>query len=291
MQVFEAAVEAMRNGRRAALVTVVGVGGSAPRSSGARMLVYEDGSFVGTVGGGVFEYRLIAQARAAIAEGSPRRFDVHLTRDLGMCCGGAMDAFIEPLATREHLVIYGAGHVGTAVARMAADLDFAVTVVDDRPERLEAGAFPAGVELLEADPRRVIDQLPRGPAAYHLVVTHDHQLDQDLLERLVDQPLAWLGLIGSRNKVAKFFLRLRAAGTDPALFSRVSAPVGLDIGAETPAEIAVSIVAELVRVRRRCERPPLPLSENPLPARGGDGKARPPALGPVLPSSEGPEGD
>lgn len=191
-----------------------------------------------------------------------------------------MEAFVEPLRRQDQLVIHGAGHVGAATARLAAELGFAVTVVDERPEWLDPSRLPPGARLVLADPRRALDTLPSGPQAWHLVLTHSHQLDQDLVELLLPRPLAWLGLIGSRTKVARFLLRYRAAGMDPALFARLSAPVGLDIGAETPEEIAVSIVAELVRARRGVTRPPLPLSEIPLPARGGDGRAHPAALEP-----------
>lgn len=267
MKVLAAAAEAMRQGQPCALVTVIGVDGSAPRASGARMLVGADGSLVGTVGGGTFEYRLVDEALAAIAARAPRRVSVHLTRDLGMCCGGAMEAFIEPLQPQEQLVIYGAGHVGAATAGLAAGLGFSVTVVDDRDDWLTPQRFPTAIRTC-ADPLRVLESLPTGPLAYHLILTHSHALDQDLVERLLPKDLAWLGMIGSRSKVARFFLRLRAAGMDPALFPRLRAPVGLDLGAETPEEIAVSIAAELVRVRRRSVRPPVPLSEIPLPARG-----------------------
>lgn len=275
MKVFEAAAAAMRAGRPAAMVTVVGVDGSAPRASGARMLVYADATIVGTVGGGAWEHRLISEAVAAIEEGRPRRVGLHLTRDLGMCCGGAMEAFVEPLRLTEQLVIYGAGHVGAATARLGLGLGFEVTVVDERPEWLDPARLP-GCALVDRDPLRALDLLPQGPLAYHLVVTHSHGLDQDLVEALLPRPLAWLGLIGSRAKVARFLLRYRAAGVDPALFSRLCAPVGLDIGAETPEEIAISIAAELVRVRHKVGRPPIPLSEIPLPARGGDGRSHPP---------------
>lgn len=260
MNVFEAAAEAVARGRAAALVTVVGVGGSAPRSAGARMLVYQDGAIVGTIGGGHFEHVVVGEAREAIRTGRPRRFHAHLTRDLGMCCGGHMEAYIEPLESTPDLVIHGAGHVGSATARLAAIAGFRVTVVDDRSDLLADADLPTGATRLDGDPRRLLDQLPMGPNAYHLVVTHDHALDQDLVERLLPLPHAWLGLIGSRAKVARFAVRLRAAGTDPELFARLHAPVGLDIGAETPGEIGVSIVAELVRVRRACERTPLPLT-------------------------------
>ena len=144
MMVLEAAAVAIRTGRPAALVTVIGIAGSAPRTSGARMLVYADGSIVGTVGGGAFEYKLIAQATEAIQAGVPRRYNVHLTHDLGMCCGGAMEAFGEPLLVQEQLIIYGAGHVGAETAIAAARLGFAVTVVDDRYEWLQQLCGPSG---------------------------------------------------------------------------------------------------------------------------------------------------
>jgi xanthine dehydrogenase accessory factor len=278
VKVLDAALAAMRAGAPAALVTVTRIGGSTPRSSGARMLVRADGSIVGTVGGGTFEHRVIGEALEAIRTGTPRTYAVHLTRDLGMCCGGAMEAFVEPLRVQEHLVVYGAGHVGTATARIAHALGFEVWVCDERDELATADRFPEGTRLVADDPRRHLDELPWGPHAYHLVVTHSHALDQDLLEQILPRPFAYVGMIGSRAKVAKFFLRFKAAGIDEELFRKVSAPVGLDIGAETPEEIAVAICAELVRVRRRAERPAGAMSEIPLEARGGDGRARPPAL-------------
>ncbi|RME22813.1 MAG: xanthine dehydrogenase accessory protein XdhC, partial [Deltaproteobacteria bacterium] len=250
-------------------VTVIGQGGSSPRSSGARMLVYADGGIVGTVGGGTFEHRLVAEALEAITTGRPRRYAVNLTRDLGMCCGGEMEAFVEPLQPVEDLVIHGAGHVGAATARIAAALGFRVTVVDERDEILDAADLPPSVRRVDADPRRVIDQLPTGPLAYHLVVTHQHSLDQDLVELLLPRDLRWLGMIGSRTKVKRFLFRLRAAGMDEELFARLHAPVGVDIGAETPEEIAVSIAAELVAVRRRHARPVPLLAESPVAGTPG----------------------
>jgi xanthine dehydrogenase accessory factor len=248
--VFAAAAAVADGDRRAALVTVVGVDGSAPRAAGARMVVYEDGDLVGTVGGGAFEHRLRAEAAAAITDGHPRRVRVHLTRELGMCCGGAMDAFVEPLTPAEPLVIYGAGHVGRAVARLAAPLGFQVTLVDDRPDWLEAPGLPEGVRCVGRDPRRAVGATARGPRACHLIVTHDHALDQELVEALIGEDLRWLGMIGSKTKVNRFHLRLRAAGVSAEALRRLRAPVGLDLGAETPEEIALSVCAELVALRR-----------------------------------------
>jgi len=276
MNVFAAAGHAWRTGRPAAFATVIGVGGSTPRSHGARMLVYEDGSIVGTIGGGEVEHRVIASAINAIETGRTERFQVHLTRDLGMCCGGLMEVFIEPLQIRSPFVIFGAGHVALATAPLLLALEFEVTIVDSREELITAKRFP-GCVLEHGDPRDFARGLQEDDAGHWLIVSHDHKLDQDLGEILLPKACAWIGMIGSRAKIAKFFIRYRAAGLDPRLFSKLSAPVGLDLGAETPAEIAVAIAAELVRVRRHADRDPIPLSQIPLPARGEDGIARPPA--------------
>lgn len=170
-----------------------------------------------------------------------------------------MDVYIEPVVPVDHLIIYGAGHVGQATARLAAELGFSVTVVDDRDDWLTPERFPQAQRVL-GDPHAHARALSPDARTYLLITTHAHALDQDLLELLIARPRAWLGLIGSRAKVTKFFLRLRAAGVPESLFGAVSAPVGLDIGAETPEEIAVSILAELIRVRRHVTRPPAPLA-------------------------------
>jgi xanthine dehydrogenase accessory factor len=275
MKVLSAALAAMKSGEAAALCTVVGVEGSAPRARSARMLVRADGEIVGTIGGGELEYRAIDLALEAIRLGRPQRLSVHLTRDLGMCCGGAMEVYVEPLVGVERVHVFGAGHVGTATALLLQSLEFDVHVYDERPDWLNAERLPA-CTLVEGDPRRKLPVL--GPDDSVLIITHSHALDQDLLEALLPQPVRYLGMIGSRAKVAKFFVRLRAAGVDQSLFRKVCAPVGLDIGAETPEEIAVAIAAEMIRVRRSHSDVPLPLSAKPLPARGGDGVATAPGL-------------
>jgi len=239
------------------------------------MLIYEDGHIVGTIGGGEVEHRVIRAAQQAILSGRAERFTAHLTRDLGMCCGGLMEVYIEPLQIRSPLVIFGAGHVAAAVAPLLEALDFDVTIVDDREDLNSAERFP-GCARHTGDPRDYAAQLAPNDAAHWLIVTHDHKLDQDLGETLLPKSCAWIGMIGSRAKVAKFFIRYRAAGLPEALYAKLSAPVGLDIGAETPTEIAVAIAAELVRVRRHADRAPIPLSQIPLPARGADGVACPP---------------
>ncbi len=260
-ELWRSLADAADRGETVVLATVVGVNGSAPRSSGARMVVWPDGRIEGTVGGGNFEAQVIGQALTALETGKPTRYAVHLTRDLGMCCGGAMEVFLEPLRPTDRLLLFGAGHVGRATAAFARDAGWAVTVVDDRDDQNTAERFP-GCERLLVDPRRYAATLQADPRTWVFVVTHDHALDQDLTERLVAQDWAWLGLIGSRAKVTKFHLRLRAAGVTPDRLARISGPVGLDIGAETPEEIAISVLAEMIRVRRKVDRPPLPLGLN-----------------------------
>ena len=266
----------MQSGTPAALVTIIGHAGSAPRQSGSRMLVYGNGQIVGTIGGGTLEYRLIEQALHSIKTGTTVRFEAHLTRDMGMCCGGAVEAYIEPLEAVLDLVIYGAGHVGSATARLAKMAGFRVIVIDERDEFADPSSFDEEIDVRAVDPLRGLDKLPWGDSAYHLIVTHNHQLDQALVEAILPRNFGWLGMIGSRSKVAKFFVRLRAAGMDENLFSKLSAPVGLDIGAQTPEEIAVSILGELIRVRRQSTGPTAPLSSRPIDARGGDGRSHPP---------------
>ncbi len=249
-EVWKALDAAFEAGEAVALATVVGVEGSAPRQGGARMVVWPSGNIVGTIGGGTLEFRVIAQAIEALREGKPRRYAVNLTRDLGMCCGGAMDVYIEPQRPRDRLVIFGAGHVARAAAVQANLLGFSVTIVDDRDDWNTAERFPHAHRLV-TDPRGYARTVTSSPSLWVLVTTHEHALDQDLIETLLPLELAWIGLIGSRTKVTRFALRLRAAGMDPAQFAHLRSPVGLDIGAETPEEIAVSIAAEWVQRRRQ----------------------------------------
>jgi xanthine dehydrogenase accessory factor len=267
MDVWTAAAEAVRAGTPAAFVTITSVGGSAPRHPGARMFVAATGEAIGTIGGGALEHRLIEVARDVATSGTPRKLVIDTVRDLGMCCGGQVEAYVEPLAVRAPFVIFGCGHVAAATAPLLRSLDFAVTVVDARPDLTTADRLP-GVELVVDDPRHWLDGTLPDPRCWYLVVTHDHALDLDLVERLLPRAHAWVGLIGSRGKISRFLVRLEAAGVDAATRSRLCGPVGLDIGAETPAEIAVAIAAEVVRLRRgAADRAPMPLHAAPLKAR------------------------
>lgn len=250
MKVFAAALEANAAGTATALVTVVGAGGSTPRSGGARMLVSSEGLIAGTIGGGAFEYQIIAQAQEALRTGRPTRVSTDLRLDLGMCCGGRMEVYIEPLLPQPTLWIFGAGHVAQAVARLFPSLGFSMHIIDERPEWCSTERFPEAT-VHPSDAMMFIEEHQGALPSHVLITTHDHALDQSILEFFLPQDLQWLGMIGSRAKVQRFFKRLRAAGTPPELFDNLSSPVGMDIGAETPEEIAVSIAAEVVAERRK----------------------------------------
>lgn len=253
-RIFEEAARLSAEGQRFALITVTRTAGSTPRKPGAKMIVVEGGRQVGTVGGGAIEQALVEEARAAIAAGEPRLFRRHLTRELAMCCGGEVEAFIDPLGRKERLVLVGAGHINAALAPLALALGFEVVVADELEEFAAPDRFPPGTRLVHTwEPREW--KTPLGRDTSIVIASRDHEVDQEVLERLASlgaEP-AYLGVIGSRGKLARFRKRLEARGVPPGFIETVRGPIGLRIGAQTPAEIAVSVAAELVAVRRGAE--------------------------------------
>jgi xanthine dehydrogenase accessory factor len=252
-RVYEAALEAMRRGEPAAIATVIEARGSTPRGTSAKMLVYADGRTVGTVGGGGVEARVIEEAKAAIADGQSRELDYRLVDeergDPGIC-GGSMRLFVEVLAPRPTLLIVGAGHVGQAVAELGAFLGYRIAVLDERSEMVTPERFPQADLRLTGDPVQQVGDFALGEHTCVVMVTPHHTLDEKVLAVLVDRPVAYVGLIGSRRRTAHTFERAREAGVPEELLGRVHTPIGLDIGAETPREIALSILAEIVAVQR-----------------------------------------
>jgi xanthine dehydrogenase accessory factor len=256
--VFEALVRLRREGRACALATVVRTTGSTPRKSTARMLVHRDGTITGTVGGGRLEKEVVDAAVALLAEGSSARAKLlkfHLTHELAMCCGGEMEVFVEPMVPEPPLLVCGAGHVAHAVVPLARKVGFAPIVIDELEEYATPARFPDAARIVDSFDVRDWKDVPLDDNTYALIVTRDHAQDQALLESLITRDLAYLGLIGSRRKIAMFEQRLTAKGIDPTRFSRLHAPVGLDIGAQTPDEIAVAIVAQLIEVRAARRKP------------------------------------
>jgi xanthine dehydrogenase accessory factor len=262
------ALAAWRTRRRPfVLATVVGSRGFTPRKPGARMLIAGVGEMVGTIGGGAIELRVIVEARALLERGGTAYLKTHLTQELGMCCGGEMSVFLECMTAAPRLFLFGAGYIAKPLAAIAAGCGFEVDVIDARPEWASEARFPTSRIVLR-EPDAFVRELATTEEDYAVIVTHDHALDQQLVHTLIGQPLKFLGMIGSVPKYRKFVMRLAARGFSEAQIARLRTPLGADIGAETPEEIAVSVMAEIVAVRRGASMPPRSAPPNVTPATG-----------------------
>jgi len=252
-EVFSALAEALEKGEEVALVTIVSSTGSTPQRVGAKMLVYSDGRTVGTIGGGCYENEAFWKAREAIQSRKPLNMSFELNDDFaqesGLVCGGQMDVFIEPVEAAPALYVFGAGHVGYFVGKMAHEVGFRVHVVDDREKFANAERFGQGIDVVVDDIPTWLQAHQLPPTAYAVILTRGHRHDLDALRALTAHPLRYLGLIGSKAKVKRIYDALREEGITVDQLRSVHAPIGLDIGAITPQEIAVSIVAELIAVK------------------------------------------
>ncbi len=249
----QALVDALQNNKPAALATVVKTRGASPRNVGAKMLVFADGSIVGSVGGGEMELRIMTTAKEVLTDGQPRYIDMTLSNDKRgdpMICGGEMEIFVEPLITTPNLVVVGAGHIGAAVAQLGKFLGFHVVVLDDRPEFVTLENMPHADERIAGDVVSKIRELDINPRTYVVLVTRAHTLDAALLGAIVEKPAAYIGMLGSRRRVITVIDNLKKQGVSEAALTRVHAPIGMEIHAETPQEIAVSILAEIIAARR-----------------------------------------
>jgi xanthine dehydrogenase accessory factor len=252
--VFSAVVRALELGEAAALVTIIATRGSTPQRVGAKMLVWEDGRAVGTIGGGCYEDDAAGKARELIRTRKAQVVRYDLTDDVaeehGLICGGQMEVFIEPLDPSPHVYLIGAGHISQHLAAVAHDVGFRVHVVDDRSKFASPARFPDAVEVAVEPIPEWLARTELPPSAYVVVVTRGHKHDLTAMQALAGRAFRYVGMIGSRVKVARVREALAQSGVAPAWLDTVRAPIGLRIGAITPEEIAVSIVAELVAVRR-----------------------------------------
>ena len=252
-EVFAALSKALDEGQEVALITIVAATGSTPQRVGAKMLVYSDGRTVGTIGGGCYENDAFWKARESIAARKPLNVKYELNDDFaqetGLVCGGQMEVFIEPVEASPDVYIFGAGHVGYFVGKMAHEVGFRVHVIDDREKFASVERFGDGIDVhVEHIPTWLAThKLP--PTAYAVIVTRGHTHDLDALRALAAAQVRYVGLIGSRAKVKRIYDELRSEGMTPDALKAVHAPIGLDIGAITPQEIAVSILAELIAVK------------------------------------------
>ncbi len=257
--IYEEIVELRRNGLRAALATIISRKGSTPRKNSTKMLIYEDGRRTGTIGGGCAEAEVCREALDAIRRGESHLVHLDLTgddaEDGGLICGGSMEVYVEPILPDPALVIFGAGHVGRCVADVAATLGFSVTVADDRLKYANRERFPNVAGLTVDTWENIFSQLQVNDSTYLLIVTRGHEYDLACLRFALKTPAKYIGLLGSKRKTSLFYETLAKEGVDPDSLKRVHAPVGLAIGAETPEEIAVSIAAQLISVRRQGSLP------------------------------------
>src|SRR5450755_2313210 len=258
MDIYEEIVKLRQEGRRGAVATIVNVRGSIPSFETAKMLVRDDGSIVGTIGGGCVEAEIWQAAREVMENEKPRSLTFNLNQDpkydTGLVCGGTLDIFVEPILPPALLYIFGAGHVSVNLYKVARSAGFDVTVVDDREAYANRERFPEAKEIIAEEFDRALARLSPGESAYLVIVTRGHRDDMRVLRWAVQTPARYIGMIGSKRKTITIFRELTKEGLSPDLFERVHAPVGLDIGAITPEEIAVAITAELIAARRRVER-------------------------------------
>jgi xanthine dehydrogenase accessory factor len=254
MDIYEQIVELRRQGRRGAVATITTARGSIPSFQTAKMLVRDDGSIVGTIGGGCVEAEVWQAAREVMEEEKPRTLTFNLNNnpkyDTGLVCGGTLEVFIEPVLPPALLYLFGAGHVAYNLYKVARIAGFDVTVVDDRKSYANSERFPDAREVIADDFDRVTQSLHVPESAYVVIVTRGHRDDMKILRWAVNLNLRYLGMIGSKRKTIAIYKELEQEGIPAEKFVGVHAPVGLEIGAVTPEEIAVAIVAEMIAVRR-----------------------------------------
>lgn len=252
--IYQALLEIEADGQTAALCTVVKSEGSTPRHVGSKMLVYGDGHFLGSVGGGDLEHRVLDEAWMAIADGAPRLLHYSMADpsrgDPGVC-GGQVEVFVEPILPPPTVLIIGGGHVGKAVAHLAKWLDFRVAVSDDRPEFCNKETIPDADSFHVCPMKNLPAQFKMNQRTYVVLTTRGTSVDADGLPALIEAKPAYIGVIGSRRRWAITVKELEARGVPRAKIEAVHSPIGLELQAETPAEIAVSILAEILMLRDR----------------------------------------
>jgi len=254
MDIYEQIVELRRQGRRGAVATITNVRGSIPSFQTAKMLVRDDGSIAGTIGGGCVEAEVWQAAREVMEEEKPRTLTFNLNNnpkyDTGLVCGGTLDVFIEPVLPPALLYIFGAGHVAYNLYKVATIAGFDVVVVDDREAYANRERFPDAREVIAEDFETVTARLDPPESSHIVIVTRGHRDDMRVLRWAVNTRARYLGMIGSKRKTISIYKELEKEGIPAEKFANVHAPVGLEIGAVTPEEIAVAIVAEMIAVRR-----------------------------------------
>ena len=254
VDIYEEIIKLRNQGHRGAVATIVNVRGSIPSFETAKMLIRDDGSIVGTVGGGCVEAEVWQAAREVMESEKPRTLTFNLNQnpkyDTGLVCGGTLEIFVEPVLPPALLYLFGAGHVAVNLCRTAVPAGFDVIVTDDRSSYATKERFPAAREVHAFEFDDAMQKLDPNESSYIVIVTRGHRDDMRILRWAVQTRARYVGMIGSKRKVISIFKALQEEGLPAHLFDRVHSPIGLDIGAVTPEEIAVAITAELIAFRR-----------------------------------------
>jgi xanthine dehydrogenase accessory factor len=257
MDVYDEIVRLRKLGQKCALATIVQVKGSIPSYESAKLLVREDGSFVGTVGGGCVEAEVWTAAREVIETGKARHLTFSLGQDAaydnGLICGGQLNIFVEPVTPQPRAFIFGGGHVSKSISKVANLAGFATVIIDDREAFANPERFPEADETYADEYEAVFPKLPVTSTSYLVIVTRGHRDDMRVLRWAVGTPAKYIAMIGSKRKTISVIHELEKEGLPRAAFEKIFAPMGLEIGAESPEEIAISVVAEMIAIRRAPE--------------------------------------
>lgn len=258
--IYREIVRIQEAGGQAALATILWVKGSTPRSAGTKMLLRSDGTILGSVGGGCAEAEVWQAAREVMQTETPKVFKFDLTgREAtpdGLICGGIMEVYLEPILSQPSLFLFGGGHINYYTSKLAKTVGFKVTVIDERPAFANREKFPEADGILAEEFEMAIPQIRINKNSYIVIACRGHELDQRALEWAAMTEARYVGMIGSKKKVKTVFDSLKEKGIPQERLEQVHAPIGVEIHSETPEEIAVSIVAELIKVRRQKEKAP-----------------------------------
>ena len=253
MDLFEEVLKLRREGKRGVMATIVHTNGSIPSFESSRMLVKEDGTILGTIGGGCVEAEVWAAAKDVLKAEAPRKMVFNLNNeasyDNGLICGGTVEIFVEPILPQPILYIFGGGHVSMALAKTTHAAGFAIGIIDDREQFANLERFPMASEVYTSW-EEAFEKIKPNASTYMVIVTRGHRDDMRVLGWAVNTDARYIGMIGSKRKVISVYQALEREGIPSEKFDHVHAPVGLEIGALTPDEIAISIAAELIAVRR-----------------------------------------
>jgi len=253
LEIYQELANIAVKGERAVLATVISSQGSAPRKAGAKMVIKGDGTLVGSIGGGNVEQAVQEKAIAVMKSGEPQMMHFDLSgsgEEAWMICGGQMDVFLEPILPAETLYLFGAGHLSQSTATMAKMLGFRVVVIDPRPEYNNNDRFPNADSLVVEEYDNAFSKLNVDENSYIVIYTPGHVSDEKCLQFAVGTAAKYVGMIGSKKKVKEIKERLRKKGVSQQQLDEIHAPIGLEINAQTPEEIAISILAEITKVRR-----------------------------------------